>query len=216
MFISLDSNKITDGTQKSFLNAKLAAAAGDQAINHVFVWFHHAPYSVGNHGDNATVQNEWVPLFDNPVNKVTAVFSGHDHLYGRFNNGSKVAYIVSGGAGAPLYSASKTSKAMAAMTKSSFNFVALHIAGTLVTGTTYDSGGMTLDTFSLGTPGGGGGGGGTGGGGTGGGGTGGGGEPAAGAAPSGGCQMAPRSPASPAALLIAAALILLVSRRRRA
>jgi MYXO-CTERM domain-containing protein len=234
LFISLDSNKTSDSAQKTFLGAKLAAAAADTTIDHVIIWFHHAPYSVGNHGDNSSVQTNWVPSFDNPNNKVSAVFSGHDHLYGRFNNGSKVAYVVAGAAGAPLYSVSKTSKATAQFTKSTYNFVSLHFAGKLLTGTTYDDSGMQIDTFMVGmaSPGGGGGGGGTGGGGggtggggtggggTGGGGTGGGGtggEPTMdpmGAAPSGGCSMTPTAQPSGLALLAFAALLLF--RRRYA
>ncbi len=37
------------------------------------------------------------------MNKVTAVFSGHDHLYCKVEKGA-ILYFISGGAGSPLYS----------------------------------------------------------------------------------------------------------------
>src|SRR5262249_29651138 len=108
MFIGLDSESlvagsISDAAQTAFLTAQLATARAQAAIDHVFVWFHHSPYSPASgllsHGDNATVQDQWVPLFNDPANKVTAVFTGHDHIYARMNDGSHVTYVVSGGAG---------------------------------------------------------------------------------------------------------------------
>ena len=47
MFIALDGNNPSDATQKSFLTTQISAAKADDTINHVFVWLHQAPYSVG-------------------------------------------------------------------------------------------------------------------------------------------------------------------------
>src|SRR5262249_15253258 len=101
MFISLDSNSYTSTAQTSFLKAKLSEAHANTDVAHVFVWFHHSPYSPGtNHGDDTNIQAAWVPTFEAEP-KVTAVFTGHDHLYARMHHGaSKIAYVVSGGAGA--------------------------------------------------------------------------------------------------------------------
>lgn len=153
MFIGLDSNDITDSDQLDYLNGKLRAATLDTSVEHVFVWFHHAPYSPGSHGDNGTVQSKWVPIFNDPLNKVTAVFSGHDHLYARMKDSkSDVLYIVSGGAGADLYSDTKASRATKVVSKKAYNFVALHIAGLTVSGVAYDDTDTEIDRFSVKKP----------------------------------------------------------------
>jgi MYXO-CTERM domain-containing protein len=156
-FIGLNSESLVadssgDGAQLAFLNAQLQAAQNDPTIDHVFVWFHHSPYSPASgllaHGDNATVQSTWVPLFADPANKVTAVFTGHDHIYARMDDGSHVVYVVSGGAGASLSDVGGTSKATTAASASAFNFVVLHVVGRSVDATAYDDGGNPLDEWS--------------------------------------------------------------------
>jgi hypothetical protein len=157
MFVGLDSESLVtskgaDPAQLAFLTGRLDAAAGDASIDHVFVWFHHSAYSPAAgllaHGDDATVQASWVPLLDDPAHKVTAVFSGHDHIYARMHDGSDVVYVVSGGAGASLGGVGGTSKATTDAAVASFNFVSLHIAGKLVTATAYDDKGTQLDTWT--------------------------------------------------------------------
>ncbi len=157
MFVGLNSeslvaNSSADGAQLAFLTAQLQAAQADATLDHVFVWFHHSPYSPASgllaHGDNATVQSAWVPLFADPANKVTAVFTGHDHIYARMNDGSHVVYVVSGGAGASVSSVGGTSKATTAASASAFNFVVLHVAGRSVSATAYDDAGNTLDQWT--------------------------------------------------------------------
>ena len=155
MFIGLDSESLVangDATQTTFLNAQLANAASDASLDHVLVWFHHAPYSPGSgllaHGDNATVQQAWVPLFDAPANKVSAVFTGHDHLYARMSNGSHVSYVVSGAAGAGTTAVDGTSKAMKLAAKSAFGFVLVHLAGKMLTGTAYDDTGAPFNQWT--------------------------------------------------------------------
>ncbi len=74
---------------------------------------HHRPaYSASlNHGSDATLQHDWVPIFDR--HRVDLVLNGHDHDYERTfplrggQLGATAAdgtiYVVSGGAGATLY-----------------------------------------------------------------------------------------------------------------
>ncbi|HZS36939.1 MAG TPA: metallophosphoesterase, partial [Polyangia bacterium] len=157
-FIGLNSNNVADAAQMTFLNGQLAAAKGDATIDHVVVWFHHSAYSPGQHGDDTSVQSTWVPLFDDPSNKVHLVFSGHDHIYARLHDSSSTMYVVSGGAGAPLYTVGGSTAATVDKQVSTYNFTLLHIAGGLITGTAYDDTGTQLDTFSTGMGGGGGGG----------------------------------------------------------
>jgi predicted phosphodiesterase len=101
-FLVLDSNEysfaLTD--QTSWLERELIAARQDPGLRHIFVVMHHPPYSISLHGGNRDLRDRWGPLFERY--HVTAVFSGHDHVYSRAEaNG--LHYFVSGGGGAPTY-----------------------------------------------------------------------------------------------------------------
>jgi 3',5'-cyclic AMP phosphodiesterase CpdA len=101
-FLILDSNiysfALTD--QTSWLERELIAARQDTAIKHIFVVMHHPPFSISLHGGAKDLRERWTPLFERY--QVSAVFSGHDHVYTRAENGG-VRYFVTGGGGAPLY-----------------------------------------------------------------------------------------------------------------
>ena len=100
-FICLDTTIISTDPA----NAQNVWLEGDLAANAqpwTFVFFHHPPYSSGSHGDTVNVQTAWVPLFEEY--DVTMVFNGHDHIYDAYLK-EDVYYIVTGGGGAPLYSA---------------------------------------------------------------------------------------------------------------
>jgi MYXO-CTERM domain-containing protein len=241
MFIGLDGNASSDSTQASFLKAQLAAAAADNNISHVFAWLHQSPYSIGTNHGGETATRVWVPDFEASTNKVRAVFSGHDHNYQReLHNG--VTYIVSGGAGADLYDLTYAPASGVTVEKSAmqYNFVALHITPTLVSGSAFDGqSAAPIESFTLfgsppdggtgGTGGGGGGGtGGSGGGGSGGtGGNGGGGGAGGSGGGSGtggngntashsGCSVAGAGSFGTSALFAASLLGLAFRRRRRA
>ncbi len=101
-FVVLDSNSysfaLTD--QSAWLERELIAARQDPAIRHIFIVMHHPPFSVSLHGGAVDLRERWTPLFEKY--QVSAVFSGHDHVYERaLHNG--IHYFVSGGGGAPLY-----------------------------------------------------------------------------------------------------------------
>ena len=64
------------------------------------VYFHHPPYSSGNHGSTYILRFLWGFIFD--YFNVDIVFNGHDHSY-EHGNVKGVKYIVTGGGGAPLY-----------------------------------------------------------------------------------------------------------------
>ena len=105
-FLVLDSNaysfSLTD--QTAWLEAQLRATQIDPEIGHVFVSMHHPPFSISLHGGQRELREQWTPLFEQYG--VTAVFSGHDHVYSRAEHGG-VNYFVSGGGGAPLYPRSR-------------------------------------------------------------------------------------------------------------
>ncbi|MGZ6780933.1 MAG: metallophosphoesterase, partial [Mycobacterium sp.] len=150
MFVGLDSNQSGDGTQKAWLQAQLNSAGSDATIDHVLVWFHHAPYSVGDHGDDAGTKGNWVSIF-NASNKVKAVFSGHDHLYAQMSDGSHVVYCVSGGAGAQPYSVHSASAATTVKAISTYNYVLVHVAGKSLGATAYDDTNNVIDTWGAAT-----------------------------------------------------------------
>jgi acid phosphatase type 7 len=101
-FIVLDSNiysfALTD--QTAWLERELIAARQDPEIRHIFVVMHHPPFSVSLHGGAKDLRARWTPLFERY--QVSAVFSGHDHVYTRAEH-EGVRYFVTGGGGAPLY-----------------------------------------------------------------------------------------------------------------
>jgi len=66
-----------------------------------FVCFHEPIYCSGGHSPRTDVRAVWEPIFNNY--NVTLVFQSHCHYYQRTNNINGTIYIVSGGAGAPLY-----------------------------------------------------------------------------------------------------------------
>lgn len=93
--------------QVEFLQETFAAHEGRWKIaNH-----HQATYAACTaHGSNTTARDAWEPVFDE--HEVDLVVAGHNHVYERsvpIRGGVEVAegegtvYIVSGGAGAPLY-----------------------------------------------------------------------------------------------------------------
>jgi predicted phosphodiesterase len=100
--IVLDSNAysfaLTD--QTAWLERELVAARQDPATHHIFVVMHHPPFSISLHGGARDLRERWTPLFEKY--QVSAVFSGHDHVYERAESGG-IRYFVSGGGGAPLY-----------------------------------------------------------------------------------------------------------------
>lgn len=101
-FLILDSNiysfALTD--QTAWIERELVAARQDPDIRHIFVVMHHPPFSISLHGGAKDLRDRWTPLFQQY--HVSAVFSGHDHVYTRAES-EGVRYFVSGGGGAPLY-----------------------------------------------------------------------------------------------------------------
>lgn len=97
-FVCLDSEAFQDPAQLEWLVRDLEAARrrGPRAI---FAFAHDGPWSSQLHGDNALAIRDYAPVLDR--NKVTVVFSGHDHDYERGQVGG-LEYIVSGGGGAEL------------------------------------------------------------------------------------------------------------------
>jgi hypothetical protein len=154
-FLVLDSNAysfaLTD--QTSWLEQELQAARQDPKIRHVFVTMHHPPYSVSLHGGQRDLRERWTPLFEKY--QVTAVFSGHDHVYSRAERDG-VRYFVSGGGGAPLYPranrASEEDREATKYFERVNHYLRVHVFGDFVEITAIRADGTIIETASWGTP----------------------------------------------------------------
>jgi len=98
-FIALPWPKIKDDTNRlAQLESELKSAKGKL----IFVFKHRPHYDVGSkkYEDVEGTETAVTKLYDKY--KVTAVFSGHDHIYYRTKR-KATSYIISAGAGAPIY-----------------------------------------------------------------------------------------------------------------
>jgi hypothetical protein len=89
------------GDQRRWLEEELAKADAEEGLAWRMVLVHDGPWSVGPHGPNLALLEARVPELL-AAHKVDLILSGHDHLYER-GQSSTLKYIVTGGAGAPLY-----------------------------------------------------------------------------------------------------------------
>jgi hypothetical protein len=152
-FVVLDSNAhsfaLTDQTE--WLERELAAARQDPRLRHIFVVMHHPPFSISLHGGQRDLRERWTPLFERY--DVTAVFSGHDHVYSRGEvNG--VRYIVSGGGGAPLYPRHRRPSPIDVAAIDRFervnHYLRVHVMGDLVELTAMRVDGTPIETITWG------------------------------------------------------------------
>lgn len=142
LFVSLDSNDdLGPGSpQLRFLEAALAQPDTQTR----WVALHHGPLSSGPHGGHP--QGEAL-IQAAERGRVTAVLSGHDHLYERLERGP-VSYLVSGGGGAPLYPRDRYSLGSVAFA-SIYHWVALELTGPTVGTSAYSLEGVLLDRAQL-------------------------------------------------------------------
>jgi 3',5'-cyclic AMP phosphodiesterase CpdA len=112
------------GDDRAWLERELAKADTEPNLAWRIVVIHDGPFASGLHGDNEHVQAAGVPklLHDHHID---FVLQGHDHIYERgVSDGMR--YIVSGGAGAPLYPM-KHLRATARKVESSYHYVLLEV-----------------------------------------------------------------------------------------
>ena len=155
-FFALDTNRpFGEGSEQyRWLAAQLAASKAAWK----FAFFHHPPYSGGDHGSSHYVRRAFGPLFER--HDVQVVFTGHDHHYERVKpredfvkDGTPTTYLVSGGGGAWLRSARP--QPFSAMVRSTYHFLGVTVAGDRLTGEAIDETGATFDAWSVprnGTP----------------------------------------------------------------
>lgn len=131
-FLVLDSNahSFSLTSQTAWLERELEAARQDPRVRHIFAVTHHPLFSISLHGGQRDLRERWTPLFEKYG--VSAVFSGHDHVYQRAERRG-LRYFVSGGAGAPLYPrsprASATDKAAVQRFERAYHYLRVSVSG---------------------------------------------------------------------------------------
>ncbi len=93
------------GPTRAWLDKALADADDEPGLVWRIVVVHHGPWSSGPHGGNAHLLEAGIPAVFR-AHKIDLVISGHDHIYER-GVAEGLAYLVSGGGGAPLYRVKK-------------------------------------------------------------------------------------------------------------
>jgi acid phosphatase type 7 len=162
-FVGLDSNcavglaskdRCTLAAQRAWLEQDLAASQAAWKI----VFFHHPPWSSGNHGSQLTVRREFGPLFEKYG--VDLVLTGHDHNYERSRpmigdreagTGEQgITYLVVGGGGASLRQFPSSQPAWsAARDNTAYGFLDVNVTeGTLSAQLMTPQGGV-VDSFTL-------------------------------------------------------------------
>lgn len=153
LFLGLDTNQdVQPGSvQHTWLEGQLKASTADW----IFPFFHHPPYSAGDHKSNTTARKGLSPLFEKY--NVQLVFAGHDHNYERtkaledfVKDGRPVTYMVAGGGGADLRDVDP--QAFTALAVQRHHFVGVTIDGKKLTMEAVDHRGEVFDRLSLTAP----------------------------------------------------------------
>jgi len=148
-FLVLDSNEYSFALsdQTAWLERELIAARQDRSVRHIFAVMHHPPFSISLHGGARDLRERWTPLFEKY--QISAVFSGHDHVYERAEHNG-IRYFVSGGGGAPLYPRAPDPNPvdLAAVKKFErvFHFLRVTVAGARVEVTGVRTDGSVIET----------------------------------------------------------------------
>ena len=149
-FAVIDSNEVgtTPQEKAAFLQAQIDWLQNDLGRNIrplVFVWLHEPPFT--GVADRKEISAKLAAKLE-PVllkGRVAAVFGGHDHNY-QHHVHAGLDYIVTGGAGAPLYELSPTPETMVKGLVTD-NYVRIHVKGTTAKLEAVDLEGKVLDSF---------------------------------------------------------------------
>lgn len=126
-------------TQRAWLEDQISKSVA----KFKFVVIHHPPFSSGKkHGSNSMFQWNFSEL------GVTAVLSGHEHLYERLTM-DQVTYLVSGAGGKTLYKCGQALKGQEACIDNSFGALYFTKVGDSLRGEFRNSEGVVLDSFVL-------------------------------------------------------------------
>lgn len=126
-------------TQRAWLEEQISESEAEFK----FIVIHHPPFSSGKkHGSNSKFQWNFGDL------GVTAVLSGHEHLYERLTK-DKVTYLVSGAGGKTLYSCGKALAGQDTCIDDSFGALYFTKVGDSLRGEFKSPEGVVLDSFIL-------------------------------------------------------------------
>jgi len=150
-----DSSEIT-GAIATFLDGDLAASTARWNL----VAMHRALWSSGSHGSDLTRRAAWGPIID--AHHVDVVVAGHDHIYQRTKPmlGTTAGatpvdgtiYVVSGGAGAPLYGMPSSPEYFTESAASTYNATVVSFRRDLMSAETFRDDGAPLDSFLISKP----------------------------------------------------------------
>jgi tartrate-resistant acid phosphatase type 5 len=143
-FFAIDSDpREPDGVtsssiQAAWLRGRLAASTATYKL----VYFHHAPYSSGEHGPNLWMQwpfQAW---------GATAVLAGHDHTYERIIRGG-FPYFVNGLGGRSLYAFSTPVEGSQVRYNSNFGAMLVNANAASITFQFITRSGALIDTYTI-------------------------------------------------------------------
>lgn len=100
-FFLLNAMDTWTGEERDWLREELDRAMFEPGLVHRIAVLHHGPFSSGPHGGNPALARAGITSLL-ASGKVDLVLAGHDHVYER-GDGEGLKYIISGGAGAPVY-----------------------------------------------------------------------------------------------------------------
>ncbi|PID37711.1 MAG: hypothetical protein CSB49_08675 [Proteobacteria bacterium] len=149
------------GSQVRWLLADLAKARKNPATRWIIAMGHRPPVSCGRHGDHLPAKRTWTRIFERYG--VDLTLWGHDHNYQRSKplrgdkpvadgkapvaSGAGVTYIVTGGAGAPLYDACKDPRM--AKTRKAYHYLDITVTDTRLVVKAKGIDNKTFDRFEL-------------------------------------------------------------------
>ncbi len=135
------------GDDVTWIQEELARAESEAGLAHRIVVMHHGPSSSGPHGPNETLRRMQInELFRNK--KVDLVLAGHDHFYER-GELDGLRYVITGGAGAPLYPPKRRMQKATLALESSHHYVEVSVAGPKLSFVAKRADGSTLEECAL-------------------------------------------------------------------
>jgi acid phosphatase type 7 len=157
--VNSDPTNIADltGAIPDFLEADLAASDARWTV----VSMHRSLWSSSTrHGSDETLRTAWGPILDDHA--VDLVVAGHDHIFERtrplrggvpqetFAEGT--VYMISGGAGAPLYGVEASLPSFSHFAESTFNATTFAVRRDMLRSESFRPDGSPIDAFTISKP----------------------------------------------------------------
>jgi len=145
-FFLLNAMDVWTGEEREWLRAELDRAMDEPGLVHRFAVLHQGPFSSGPHGGNrALIEGGVLEIMRD--RKVDLILAGHDHVYER-GEGEGLKYLISGGAGAPLYPKERRTPQTLAF-ESVHHFVEIEVDGEQVKTVARRASGSVIESCSF-------------------------------------------------------------------